>query len=100
LRELIIFSLDDAIAQQQQSSTVSTGDNNTNDDGGDAQQQPPQPPPPPQSDYNLFSKSIAKILPADRKFASLTQLHQFMKLFMSFWDVPRLGTYFYTNSKQ
>ena len=95
------FSLDNAIAQQQQeSSTASTGDNSIHDDGGDAQQQPQQPPPPPQSDYKLFSKSIAKLLPANRKFASLTQLHQFMKLFMSFWDVPRLGTYSYTNSKR
>ena len=101
LRELIVFLLDDAIAQQQQeSSTASTGDNNIHDGGGDAQQQPQQPTPPPQSDYNLFSISIAKLLPANRKFASLTQLHQFMKLFMSFWDVPRLGTYSYTNSKR
>jgi hypothetical protein len=105
---LITIPLDDSIAQQQEESstasagaTSSTGDNNINDDGGNAQQQLPQSPSPPlQSDYDLFSKSIAKILPANRKFASLTQLHQFMKLFMSFWDVPRLGTYSYINSKQ
>jgi hypothetical protein len=77
----------DDIAQQQQEST-------TNAQQQPAEKHPPPPlPPPPQSDYELFSKAIATILPANRKFASLTQLHQFMKLFMSFWDVPRLGTY-------
>mmetsp|Transcript_16201 Transcript_16201/g.17459 ORF Transcript_16201/g.17459 Transcript_16201/m.17459 type:complete len:435 (-) Transcript_16201:419-1723(-) len=78
---------------QQESATTTTAVDTTFTTTADTQQPPPPPPTPPpplKSDYELFSKAIARVLPPDRKFASLTQLHQFMKLFMSFWDVPRL----------
>ena len=47
-------------------------------------------PPPEESDYVPFSKAVKRVLPLDRKYASIAQMHQVLRFFMSFWDVPRL----------